>query len=177
MIKQGYEVYSLTQGGYNKRHMHGYAWSKSAAHAIGKATKGHFVVGAIHLIEINGRWHRIAVLPTEIEGDPEQAEVSRIELNDIPTKFIPSMFVQVKSAKSVRLALNLERAINTIALISKKETCKLYTLRTGGKLPLSFTVASLHDDEATQERVFGWLRHEIEFRKSQGEHDEISGSV
>ena len=170
MIKQGYEVYTLTGGGYNRRHVHGYAWSKGDANDIGRATKNHFYVGAVHLIEINGRWHRVTVLPIDIPGDHSKAPVSRIELNDLPRKFTPAIFVQVKEAKPINLSLSLEKAINTIAALPRtKDACKLYTLRTGGNLPLSFTVKDLYHDEATQEKVVAWLKHEIEFRKSQGE--------
>jgi hypothetical protein len=170
VIKQGFEVYTLTGGGYNKRHVHGYAWTKDEAHAIGKATKNHFYVGAVHLIKINGRWHRISVLPIEINGDSSTAPISRIELNDLPIRFTPAIFVQLRGAKPLKLALDLEKAINTIAELPRtKEPCKLYTLRTGGNLPLSFTVKDLHHDEATQQKVFAWLKHEIDFRKAQGE--------
>lgn len=170
-IRQAYEVYTIPSGfGYNKRHVHGYGWTKDEAHAIGRGLGQSYQVGGIHVIQVDGRWHRIAVLPVDIAGDAGQAPISRIARGDIPKQFIPAMFMQVEAEKPIRLPRDLEKAINTMAeAVRGNQECKLFTIRKGGPLPILFKGKALLNNEAIQLQIFEWLKNEIEFRQSQGE--------
>jgi hypothetical protein len=171
-IKQAYEVYTIPSGfGYSKRHVHGYGWTKDEAHAVGRKLGQKYQIGGIHVIQVDNRWHRIAVLPIEIDGDHGEAPISRIARGDLPKKFIPAMFLQVESDKPIRLPRDLEKAIDSIACnVSKGEKqCKLFTIRQGGPLPVEFKGRQLFTDEIIQHQIFNWLKSEIEFRHSQGE--------
>lgn len=171
MIKQAYEVYTIPSGfGYSKRHVHGYGWTKEEANTIGRTLGQRYQVGGIHVIEVDGRWHRIAVLPIDIVGNHGDAPISRIERGDIPYRFIPAMFLQVESGKPVRLPRDLEKAIDLIAVtVPATKDCKLFTVRKGGSLPVPFKGGDLFNKEATQQAIYEWLKVEIEFRQSQGE--------
>lgn len=171
MIKQAYEVYTIPSGfGYNKRHVHGYGWTKEEAHAVGRSLGQSYQIGGIHVIQVDGRWHRIAVIPIDIAGDADQAGASRIERGDIPRQFIPAMFMQVEAEKPIRLPRNLEKAIDVMAKAVKgNKECKLFTIRKGGPMPIPFKGQELLKNETVQFQVFAWLRTEIEFRTSQGE--------
>lgn len=175
MIKQAFEVYTTPSGfGYNKRHVHGYGWTKEEARGIGRTLGQNYQIGGIHVIQVGDRWHRIAVLPVDIKGDHGTAPPSRIVRGDIPKKFIPAMFVQVASDKPVRLPRDLEKAIDLVAHTihkgkDKDRECKLFTVRMGGPLPVLFKGRELLNDESVQQDVYLWLKGEIEFRKSQGE--------
>lgn len=167
-IKQAYEIYSLVGGGYNKRHLHGYAWTKDAAQTLANTVSPRrYHIGAVHVIEVNGRWHRIHVIPVEgLIGDFEAALDSRLVEGDIPNRLVPSISFQIDALEPRRLGLDFERAIDTMAGYAHECTCKLYTLRTGGLMPLTFKVRDLLLSEHTQQKVAEWLQYEIEFRKS-----------
>lgn len=170
-VRQAYEVYSLVGGGYAKRHVHGYAWTHDDAETIAtRVTPRRAYTGIIHVVQINGNWHRISVLPIpDVKGNIEHAAPSRIELGNLPTRVIPGMFAQIGERDPIRLGLDIESNVNTIAEQPKAESCKLYTTRMGGELPLVFNVAELHSSEVRQAAVFAWLQAEINYRKSQGE--------
>ena len=173
-IKQAYEVYSLTGGGYNKRHLHGYAWTKADAKALAlEVSPKRYHIGVVHLVEVNGRWHRVNVHPIdEVIGNVEEAETSRIELDNLPARPIPGIWIQLETFQPQRLGLNIEKAIDLIALKSEQRTCRLYTLRTGGLLPVTFKIADFLKSSKLQEQIFFWLKHEIEYRTSRGEQDD-----
>lgn len=173
-ILQAYEVYSLVGGGYNKRHLHGYAWTKTDAQTIADTVHPRrYYIGVVHLIKIGDLWHRVHVVPIDsIAGDVAQAENSRILAADTPKRFIPGINFQIGETPPRRLGLDLETAINTLAEYPKDSECKLYTLRTGGRLPITFRIRDLSLSEHTQKLVVTWLRHEIDFRISQGERNE-----
>lgn len=177
MIKQAFEVYTLVGGGYNKRLLHGYAWSKGEADIVGgRSTQSgqRYHVGSVHLIKLNGQWHRVNVHPvTSVYGDESKAEISRIELNDIPARKIPSILVRCTGNDPVRIPLNLEKAINVIAGIPCRDKLILYTNRNAGPMPLTFTSAQLREDEVVQEKVVKWLIHEIDFRKDYQEPNSL----
>jgi hypothetical protein len=167
VIKQAHEVYSLTGSGWTKRQIHGYAWTYDGAKAIAdKVEKRVAHIGVVHLIEVNGRLHKINVIPVDkVDGDIEQAEVSRIELNDIPTKTVPAVYVHVQGTRPRRLGNDLERALNFLGMQDRKMRCKLYTLRTRGLTPIEFLLDDLHEDPKVQESVYRWIEHEMEARK------------
>lgn len=173
MIMQAYEVFSLVGGGYAKRQIHGHAWTREKAQEIADTVMPRrYEIGPIHLIRVEDRWHRIAVLPVPaVLGDLADAQISRIAKGDIPVRATPGMFFVVGDRAAVRLGLNIEKNIDRIASYAGTETCKLYTLRIGGRLPLLFKGEELRNVEARQEEIFNWLHHEIEFRKAQGEAD------
>lgn len=166
-IKQAYEIYSLIGGGYNKRQVHGYAWSKEGkdgATAIAHKHTGCYI-GSIHLAMVNGRWHRISVLPTEnVRGNPDHAEDSRIADDNLPTRNTPGMFVQTDTRHPVRLGLDIVKSLNMISTMDSPDV-RLFTLRTGGPSPLSFRSEDFLNSEALQERVYKWLESEINFRR------------
>jgi hypothetical protein len=169
-ILQAYEIYSLVGGGYNRRHLHGYAWTKDEAQFIADALRPRrYHIGAVHLIELHGRWHRINVIPVEeVAGSLEAAQDSRLVAQDIPPRHIPGINYQIEESAPRRLGLDFEKAINTLAECDPDSKCKLYTFRTGGKLPMSFRVRDLLLSEHTQMQVAEWLNHEIQFRLNQG---------
>lgn len=170
-IKQAYEVYSLVGGGYGKRHLHGYAWTRLGAQSLAVAAvgQGRYHIGMVHLIKVGSRWHRIHVIPVEsIEGDVVEAENSRIIEDENPLRFLPAINFQIDGCPPRRVNLDLEKAIDTLVGHDPDSECRLYTLRTGGKLPLIFKVRELKLSEHTQRRVVEWLNHEINFRISQG---------
>lgn len=169
-IKQAYEVYSLVGGGYNKRHLHGYAWTKDAAQQIADNVRPRrYHIGVVHLIEVNSRWHRIHVIPVDsLAGRVEDAEDSRLMVSDLPERFVPSINYQIDDGQARRLGLDFEKAIDTLAAHDKECKCKLYTLRTGGRLPITFRIRDLLLSEHTQMLVAEWLSHEIQFRLSEG---------
>lgn len=175
MIKQAYEVYTIPSGfGYSRRHVHGYGWTKDEANKIGRSLGVKYQVGGIHVVQVDGRWHRIAVLPVDIDGDHGQAPISRIARGDIPQRFIPAMFMQVENEKPIRLPRDIEKALDTMAEAAKStKECKLFTIRRGGLLPVVFKGADLFKDEGVQLAVYEWLSKEIEFRNQQGEKDEV----
>lgn len=165
-IKTAYEVYSLIGGGYNKRHLHGYAWTKEDAEAVAATVSPRrYYVGAIHVVEINGSWHRINVTPIEgLIGDVSKAQTSRLLSGETVPRSIPSINFQIDDAPPRRLGLDFEYAIDMMASYSENSKCRLYTLRTGGKLPMSFRVRDLLMSSHTQQQVSDWLSHEINFR-------------
>lgn len=171
MIKQVHEVYSLVGGGYNKRHVHGYAWTKALAQKLADTlAPRRYYIGVIHVMKVNGNWHRLAVLPIgDVLGNPDEAEESRIAVGDLPVRATPGMFFQINGREPVRLGLDIEKSINLLASYHKTQSCKLYTLRTGGMLPITFNIGELLASETRQSEIFFWLKHEIEFRKNKGD--------
>jgi hypothetical protein len=148
--------------------LHGYAWTPEAAEELAKSIPTKTYISDVHLIEINGQWHRVNVLPaTNIFGDLDKAQPSRIETEDIPKRMIPAMFIQRGNDAPKRLSLNLDKALETIAgLGSNREGSmfKLFTYRTGGALPEAFLMRDLFNDTKVQERVYRWLESEINAR-------------
>jgi hypothetical protein len=180
IIKQAFEVYSLVGGGYNKRHLHGYAWTKERAQQIGDGVRPRrYHIGAIHVIRIGDNWHRVHVLPIEgLDEDSSQAQVSRLAEGELPERMIPSINFQIDDNLPRRVPLDFERAVDAIAGHSKDSKCKLYTLRTGGMLPITFKIRDLVLNEHTQTQVSKWLQHEINFRiQAQENKDEPPAST
>lgn len=170
MIKQAFEVYSLIGGGYNKRHLHGYGWTRADANAIADRCNSRTHIGVVHLIQINDRWHRVNVMPVEeVKGNPEYAVLSRIGDDNPPPKLTPAIFMQIDQKRPKRLGLNIDKAISFMAENPMNSTIRLSTLRMGGSLPITFTVWELHENETVQERVWNWLKTEINFRKENNE--------
>jgi hypothetical protein len=164
-IKQAYEIYSTLVAGYNKRQVHGYSWNKEDAAKIARDRPGCFI-GSIHLAKVNGRWHRISVLPTEnISGNPDEAQDSRISDDNLPIRNTPGMFIQVDNKSPVRLGLDIEKSINLLATVTGSSV-RLFTLRRGGPSPISFKPADLLHSDALQERVYFWLKNEISHRRT-----------
>lgn len=164
-VKQAYEVYSLNGGGYNKRLVHGYAWTKEGADFVGSRVGTRYDVGVVHLIKVNARWHRLNVHPVEgVHGDLQTAETSRIETGDLPERKIPSIHLRVGNREPLRLPLNLEKAIDIVAGVHCTDPFTLYSYRAGGLLPITFFINELRNEEKTQRMIFEWLKTEIEIR-------------
>lgn len=166
-IKQAYEVYSLIGGGYNKRQVHGYAWTKEGADIVGgRSTDARYHVGSVHLAKVNNQWHRINVFPVEfVYGDETGAKTSHVGVNP-DARRTPAMFVVAEDGQQpFRLTHDLEKAINIIAGVRSEAMLKLYTYRVGGAAPLNFTRTQLMEDPKIQEKIVRWLNYEIEARK------------
>ncbi len=181
-IKTAYEVYSLQGGGrgYGKRLIHGYAWTENDAHVIGKRNRiegFRYHVNVIHLVEVDGLWHRINVQPVvDIEGNESQAEISRIAKGDFPKAILPAIYVQAEDFVPDKLPLDLEKAINKLAALPKDKWIRLYTQRAYGPKPLVFTSNLLLNDERVQMEVATWLKTEIDLRlKHYANHPEDQG--
>lgn len=167
-ILHAYEVYSLIGGGYSRRQVHGYAWTKADAELIGRNSSGEtgrYHVGSVHLIEVNGSWHRVQVNPIDdVVGDPDSAEMSRIVDGSMIERRHPAILFKVPGQKDRRLGLNLEQAIDKMAAVHTLGELKLYTMRSGAKPALYFTAQQLREDAATQQNIVEWLRNEIDVR-------------
>lgn len=171
MIKQCFEVYSLVGEGYNRRQIHGYGWTRDDADIVGKfavtSSGQRYHVSGIHVIEINGRWHRVNATPiSDITGTHEDAPASRIELGDLPKPNIPSIFISNDgTGKPLKVGITIEKAIDLIAGVYCTPPVTLYSPRTGSEPGISFLTRDLREDEATQIRVYNWLKTEIEARQ------------
>lgn len=167
-IKQAFEVFTIERG-YGDRRVHGYAWTKEDAHAIAIESRAFRHVNSVHLVEVNGRWHRLNVTPVdEVRGDIDDAVDSRILGNDFPTPHVPGIFF-VRNGVRNKLVLDVDRALDfIIKSVTPGDACVLTTRRSKGVEPMVFDDGIFYDQSLVQ-RIRSWLEYEVKARKPEKE--------
>lgn len=74
-----YEVFAMGTSKYHRRLIHDIVWTKNEAKQLAAHRK--CLYGPIHVIQIDGRWHRVYVTELQIEGKPTNAELSHLVPN------------------------------------------------------------------------------------------------